>query len=32
MPPQDQMQTLLSRLSGGGQASSSVQTEQRRPI
>lgn len=32
LPPQDQMQTLLSRLSGGGQASSSVQTEQRRPI
>jgi hypothetical protein len=32
LPPQDQMQTLLARLSGGGQASSSVQTEQRRPI
>jgi hypothetical protein len=32
MAPQDQMQTLLARLSGGGQASSSVQTEQRRPI
>jgi hypothetical protein len=32
MPAQDQMQTLLARLSGGGQASSSVQTEQRRPI
>ncbi len=32
LPPQDQMQTLLARLSGGGQASASVQTEQRRPI
>jgi hypothetical protein len=32
MPPQDQMQTLLARLSGSGQASSSVQTEQTRPI
>ena len=32
MPPQDQMQTLLARLSGGGQATSSVQTEQTRRI
>jgi len=32
LAPQDQMQTLLARLSGGGQASASVQTEQRRPI
>jgi hypothetical protein len=32
LPPQDQMQTLLSRLTGQGGATSSVQTEQRRPI
>ena len=32
LPPQDQMQTLLSRLTSGGAATSSIQTEQRRPI